>query len=310
MKAVGYFLASLLILVVIGGIIFVMGFVNLAIPQGYIGVYYSSKRGYELVSQNERRWNIERLIPFSNQLVIIPQSFTTINVDISNNLPNTSLFAKVLAAQGATGLDSASVEEAFSYSLQGSLAFRLKGQSAIEALQAGTMQAKTVKSYIDGRSASLQTSLKSVVNGLVGQNTLLLNDNIALNSAVLGRLNQLFTDLELSQLSLNFSKIPNIELYNEALNTTLAAARAVSIAETASALRRENVKAEQQDKLRLLSEYGKLLSEYPILIQFFAIDTGKLLPRDVLSDFIPTTPTPLATIEGGAETTNSATNPA
>jgi hypothetical protein len=293
MKFSGRFLAVILILGFVGGGIYLLGWVSLAVPADHFGIFYTKKSGYSLIADN-KKWYPQRLIPFSTKIIAVPSGFSEVAYNAAGTLPNTGLFARLLFTSAGNTLPLDEIEQSFSYSLAGSFSFRLKPEGALAALKEGTMDAKAVGDYMASQQKLIENFIGNALAETAAAAPVLLEAPAQLASGLEADLNRHFGNMEIINFSISSATVPNSELYNLALNTTLAKAQAINQAQEAVELRRENEKAEQQERLRLLEEYGKLLTEYPILIQFFAVDEGKLLARDVLKDFMPAPHAPLS----------------
>ena len=98
-KAIFWFIFKLIVLAIISGAIFSIGYVQFIVPLGKYGVMLSKSSGYyeKLISHDEFTWRWERLIPTNTIVLTFDLSPVTIEKNIDGVLENGERYAKVLA---------------------------------------------------------------------------------------------------------------------------------------------------------------------------------------------------------------------
>ncbi|MCL2520851.1 MAG: hypothetical protein FWE37_07645 [Spirochaetaceae bacterium] len=280
MKTLVRFLAVVLSLIILLGAVLLIGYASLTVPAQSYG-FFSGRSGYSIAQPG--LWQARNLLPFYNRLVIVPAVYHEVSVSSQNNLPNTDLFSRIFFIEhNDLNLSLEQIQQSFSYSLSGNLWFRLTEEGALAALNSGELQADDQASYYVTQAAIIANFMSTLVPSLAEE---LFADSSVLVPHLNAALMQRFSGLQFNNLSFTL-QLPNLELYQLAVSTALARARAVDLATEAQALQTENNRAEQAARLELLEQYGQLLTRYPLLLQLFALDiNGQLLPRAAAEDF-------------------------
>lgn len=142
-KAIFWFIFKLIILSLIAGAIFFVGYVQFRIPLGKCGVMLSKSSGYyeKLISHDEFTWRWERLIPTNTIILTFDLSPITIEKNIDGMLENGERYAKVLA-NGAV----------FSWKAGIKLKANIKHDKLIEVIKANNIKTQeALHSYINER---------------------------------------------------------------------------------------------------------------------------------------------------------------
>lgn len=149
-KAIFWFLFKLIILSIIAGVIFSIGYVQFRVPLGKYGVMLSKSSGYygKLITHDEFTWRWECLIPNNVAILAFDLSPVTIEKDVSGMLENGDRYTKVLA-NGAV----------FSWKASTKLKVNIIHNKLVETLKANNIRTEEVlESYIKGHVENLITN--------------------------------------------------------------------------------------------------------------------------------------------------------
>ena len=263
------FLFVLLILIIIGGAGFFLGWTHLTIPPGSYGVMRSKTHGLDnkVIRDGEFRWLWYKLLPTNVKISVYTIEPVKRTISTSGRLSSGDVYAAL------AGLDAD-----FSWGISGELSFSINPDNLPQLSErenfsddAGLRQAEErLAERIE--SFALQR-LKAYAEG---------DDDKKMESIILaGSLPELNSDIQ--------SAFPEIEN----LNCTIQVTRYPDYAlyQSVKALYREYLahqntvlnqditgEAEKRIDMRIrldeLARYGELLTKYPILLQYLALEKG------------------------------------
>nr|MDA3852032.1 hypothetical protein [Spirochaetaceae bacterium] len=104
---------------------------------------------------------------------------------------------------------------------------------------------------------------------------------------IISQLNEKIPELEIISLEPISKDIPDFQLYQEIRNQFFNYLETINIARTEEASQRAGEEWVNKEKLQVLEDYGKLITEYPLLLDFFAIDQDNGLDRRTSRDLLP-----------------------
>jgi len=261
------FITTLLFLVIIAGAVLFFGWAQLGIPPDGYGVIRSKTHGLypHLIQPGEFRWLWYKLIPTNTETAVfrlnpINHEFTT-----ENTLPSGKVYSTF-----------AGIEDDFTWSINAAISFSISPDAIIPLFSANTVNSqedltryeKDIAGQIEGfilrrieqedNSAQVETLLK---NG----------ENPWFETEILHE----FPFLQNFSLKVKSAKYPDFTLYRQAkslFNDYMAVQK-----EYASGNIREMVKTRIDSKLHFdeLELYGALLTKYPILLEYMALENRK-----------------------------------
>jgi hypothetical protein len=257
----------LMVLLILGAAVFFFGWAQLTIPPGAVGIMRSKTHGvdHRLIQEGEFRWVWYKLIPTNVSIAVFSPSPLTQPVRVRGSLPSGDVYAS------AAGLTAD-----FSYEIEGSLSFKLKAdalpsllakqnisdQAGLEAYEADL--AKTVESFAVQRLGAYAAEGESLAN-IIGAGAL-----PALEEDIL----RAFPVIENLSCTIRVIRLPDLALYN------LARSVYEEYLERQGELLKTGIfaAAERQLSARLrydeLEKYGELLTRYPALLQYLALEGG------------------------------------
>ena len=259
------FLISMFILIIFAGAIFFIGWGQFAVPAGSYGVMVSKTSGIsqKTIVPGEFCWFWERLLPTNTSMRIFSIIPVTRTTTISGELPSADIYSPML--EGSPNFS-------YKFSVQTELMMKSnylpnfvrrtdakENEQLQEYLnQQGDLIAQEVIQYI------LSKSLDNANNLM-----LLVTDTEELKAGI--NADSKFKDLEISNITVKTAQMPDTELYNiaKASYAEFQAKVKQSLAELTK--NQSTITANDYLQIERFARWGKILQEYPILIDFLAV---------------------------------------
>lgn len=149
-KAIFWFVFKLIILIIIAGAIFFVGYVQFRVPLGKYGVLLSKSSGYhkKLISHEEFAWRWECLLPTNANILLFDLSPVIIEKNLDGVLENGQRYASILS-NGAV----------FSWKASIKIKANIRHDKLIEALKANNIRTQEeLQSYIREKIESIIVS--------------------------------------------------------------------------------------------------------------------------------------------------------
>ena len=283
-------LISILLLLGAAGVIFVAGWIQILLPPATYGVLFSKTGGYdpEVMEPGVFVWRWERVIPNNVTLFLFEVQPHSIATPISGELPSAAAVASMLPGAGGAA--------DFRYQATVTVTFAVRP----EALPALVSEEGLTPQDLDHWTRTKGTAVGRAALELLQRRAqaTALTDLAALEAEILEPLAASYSELQVLGVRFSDLHLPDIEVYDRGRSAYLElmdaqyAARRAAVVDLAH--ERERGLAAQETRraaLQVLREYGAVLQEYPVLIQFLALQNGA--GRDAFLDL----PAPLAATE-------------
>ncbi|MBQ3025553.1 MAG: hypothetical protein IJD23_09635 [Spirochaetaceae bacterium] len=259
------FLISMFILIIFAGAVFFIGWGQFAVPAGSYGVMVSKTSGIsqKTIVPGEFCWFWERLLPTNTSMRIFSIIPVTRTTTISGELPSADIYSPML--EGSPNFS-------YKFSVQTELMMKSnylpnfvrrtdakENEQLQEYLnQQGDLIAQEVIQYILSKSLDNANNLM-----LLATDTEELKKGINADSK--------FKDLEISNITVKTAQMPDTELYNiaKASYAEFQAKVKQSLAELTK--NQSTITANDYLQIERFARWGKILQEYPILIDFLAV---------------------------------------
>ena len=265
------FLVFLLLLLILGGTGFYFGWAQLKVPPGSYGVMRSKTHGTEpeLIKEGEFRWVWYKLIPTNVEILVFTPKIVTHQIKNSGSLPSGKVYA-----------DLAGVEMDFSWEISGDFSFSIKpnaipslilrdnisDQQGFEALE--NEYARRIESIILRRLESYGQDDKKMEGLLFAASIPDLNREIE----------TAFPELEKVNCIIRAARFPDYALYRSVrgLYEEYMAHKHMVLSTGITA----GAETQMSSRLRLdeLEKYGEILTRYPILMEYLAMERRLMLP--------------------------------
>jgi len=265
-------IAILLILIIVGGGVFCIGWMQLRLDEGEYAVVYRKSHGYETepIRSEEFEWRWEALFPTYLTLHKFNLRPQTTNIVQSGSLPSGETYSAIIGDD----ID-------FSWEIEVRINYRVNPESLPALLESGFDDLDSLYSDFE---AKLNSAVLDIINQAMAANP---------NEAMAGGRDWLSESMKNSTIdervdiieaSLIRWRYPDMALYAEARRLMLETmeARQVVISEVENLAAR--LESNQEIRLKLLKNYGQLLDEHPILIDFFKLEgipVESLLPTAI-----------------------------
>ena len=262
-------LISLFILLIAAGTVFVFGWVQIFVPIGKYGVLVSKTSGVDPVpvTNGTFRWQWETLIPTNSELYLFtlePKNYTT---KISGELPYSSEYNSIFS----TNYD-------FSYNYDVTLSLSVKPDYL----------PRLVKDYAVHNDEDLEKLLSSQVQNICGDivNFLITSnedDTHTIQSSVdtekimdATDADRKFPFVTFNSIEVKSAKSPDLVLYKSVRNSYSEYQSQTQKQFVDTAVHETQVSSEDYYLFERYRNLGKLLTEYPVLIDYFAVQQDNL----------------------------------
>ena len=258
---------TLIILLATTGTVFYLGWVQPSVPVGSFGVLRSKTHGTdaEVIKEGKIRWVWYKLIPNNVTITVFNIKENTILLDFSGVLPS-----------GDTYSTLAGLKIDFSYGFSGSLSYKLKVESLPALSDRENLLSQTeLDAYISRLSKEIDNHIKALL-WTYGENEKILREAWETGSidALEKSLAGSYPDIEILGCTVKTLRFPDFILYNEVrqLYRDYLTAQRTDIRDTIGRMASENI--ENRRRVDELAGYGELLTKYPVLIQYLALEKG------------------------------------
>jgi hypothetical protein len=261
------FLGVLAILMLLGGAAFFFGWAQLQVPAGSLGIIRSKTHGVDPrpVGEGEFRWVWYKLIPTNVTIEVYRPGRINHAFSSSGFLPSGDTYAAL-----------AGIKENFSWEISGEFSFNIKN-AVLPGLAAGGYIAGEdgLRTYEKSLGGRIEAALLKEIGGYGrDQGTVEALVSGASTRTLETLVQREFQEIEDLSITIHTLRYPDFALYNSVkkLYEEYLGRQRLTLQEDAD---RE---AEDRIKIRLrfdeLSAYGELLSKYPILLQYLALERG------------------------------------
>ena len=268
------FLVFLLFLLILAGAVFFLGWAQLKVPHGSYGVIRSKTHGIDsqIVREGEFRWLWYKLIPTNVEISVFTPKTVTRNINSSGVLPSGNVYAALAGINEVT----TGINPDFSWEITGEITFSVKPE-AFPALCAN----ENIISNDDLRTLE-NNYARRMESMVLGRLIYLGEDEKRMESillaGVLAEINReietAFPELEKISCTLKAVRFPDYGLYKsvkELHNEYLSYQRQYlqnNVTRNADSVISTRLRFDELEK------YGEILTRYPILMQFLALEKG------------------------------------
>ena len=260
------FLVFLFFLLVLGGTGFYLGWAQFKVPPGSYGVMRSKTHGIDqdLIREGEFRWVWYKLIPTNVEIHSFSPSLVNHSIRSSGSLPSGRIYAALLE-----------LDVDFSWEISGDFSFSVRPEALTGLiLQENINNQEDLKRLEDEYERRLEAFILRRIQTLSQDERAMEALLFAAGIPELNReIEAAFPELERINCRIQVVRFPDYglyrsvrELYNEYL------VHQQRILETD--LARRTAESQMETRLRMdeLEKYGELLSRYPILLDFLALE--------------------------------------
>lgn len=254
---------SLIILILAAGAVFYFGLVSFQLEEGDYAVMFTKTHGYETdpLVPGVFNWRWQALIPTNMTLHTFSLETRTVPIRRSGNLMSSELYGSLIPESPD-----------FSWNIDLDVVYRILPQALPKLVSDGLLSGGIEEWYAHYESRIVAETDEIMEKSVVGDAAENLMNPIALGNLIRDTLAASREEVEIISVGINAVSVPDMALYARAreLYFQLMDARETAIAAAESqSIEREDA---ADSRMRILENYGRILTEYPVLIDFFSLE--------------------------------------
>jgi len=256
---------SFLLFLGLCGYLFYMGWkVQFQIPEGQAALLHSKITGYEeeLVHPGHFIWRWQGMIPTDLTLHLVPMDYRRVSLENQGELPSGEIY-----------LAHAGLEGNFDYKLTMDVQYRVKESHYLDQVEKGLLTPANMDDFFVRTDSQIMDYAIQVL-----QNPEELNED---QDQVLGFINlkeenfaSAFPYLEFASIQIRFSQVPDMTLYSALREDYLHFLHEKNNQLTELTVTQMGRDMQVEEKMEILREYGELITQYPLLLDFFSMENG------------------------------------
>lgn len=276
-------LVTLVLLIVIGGAVFFVGWIQVTLPANTYAVLFSKTSGWEaeVLAPGTFVWRWQRIIPTNMTVYRYELSPRRATAALSAALPSGDVYSAFLGEDAS-----------FDYDISVRVGYSVLPEALPRLAERRDLLPEDVRAYLDVVESVLSQRVSSIVTELVEDDSIPISQSAGyadVAETLASRLPQSFPNLEIISVDVTELSLPDMQLYRRARDAylTYVDERAEALSDAAREVALDQAEAARD--LDLLEHYGRILDSYPILLDYFAL--GKELDLDPLNlrDLTPPT---------------------
>ncbi|MFW5806225.1 MAG: hypothetical protein ACOCWU_01025 [Spirochaetota bacterium] len=259
------FLVGLFILLIAAGAVFYIGWVQIRIPAGSYGVVFTKTGDWDetVIRPGEFHWRWERLLPTNFTLHVFPATAHRVDLRSSGTLPSAEVYAEYLE-------DSPD----FGYQIDLTVAYRIRASELPRLAREQGLRPADLEEWYNDYDDRITDQARGLVREVYTEAQEESPGRIhlaSLEKELTDAFAEEFSDLEFLQVVPTRVSVPDFDLYEagRSLYFETVEARRAAIAE--DALEAEERRITEESRLGTLKRYGELLSEFPVLLDYFSM---------------------------------------
>jgi hypothetical protein len=269
-KSLSFFLVFIII-VILGAAVFFLGWAQLRVPPGSYGIIRSKTHGIDdrLIHEGEFRWIWYKIIPTNTVITVFAPAIVERPLKISGTLPSGAVYGSF-----------AGIDADFSYEIEGSVSFRVKALSLPVLMRDQDVTDQNALEAFESRIADEVTAFAGELLLRYGEDEKKIQAILqtGTSSQLQTDILEAFPDIEDLVCVIRSVRMPDFALYRttrsiyEEYLSRQHGLLEQDLAEAAAGHINGRIRYDE------LSKYGELLSKYPLLLYYLAIERG-LDPR-------------------------------
>ncbi|MDR2433097.1 MAG: hypothetical protein LBD47_00825 [Treponema sp.] len=261
------FFITLFILIILGGLAFFFGWVQLQVPPGAYGIVRSKTHGVDprMIRSGEFRWLWYALIPTNVEVVVFRVEPVRHSVSGGNTLPSGDTYAAFAGAAAD-----------FSWEFKASLSFTVNPDTLVTLVSDNNIGSQyELDTYEQGIAEKMEAFvLRRLSSGDADarqmEEMLKTGSSPELERELAGQ----FPGLDDVSCLVSAAKFPDFALYNEVrglYEDFIAGQREYA---SSALLQKAESRIDSQLRFDELEQYGALLTKYPVLLDYLALERG------------------------------------
>lgn len=262
------FLFWLFFLIIIAGVVLYFGWIR--VPENNVALGFSTITGYDtsFMESGKLNWRWQKLIPKCYTLKMYQLETQSAEVSVAQTLPSGELYASGMAGNPD-----------FSFSVKYAISYKIKEDSLYGMATSGELG----DGGLDAFYADIKEKIQNAASSLLGEEMAKAMagstfSQKALEDGVKTRIGQQLSDIDIISFDTAEAKFPDIELYMAAKTKYLENQEKQQEIAAQKEKETTDFNAKIDQRIELLKKYGELLTQYPILIEYFKTKNESLLP--------------------------------
>ena len=261
------FLLFLVILIALAGTVFFLGWAQLTVPNGSYGVMRSKTHGLdsEIIRDGEFRWIWYKLIPTNVKISVYTLGPVKRTIRSSGNLSSGQVYTAL-----------AGLEADFSWEIAGELSFSLRP----EALPEFTARANVIDD--EGLQKAEEELALRIENVVMDRLRILADseDELKIESLLISgsipelnsEIERIFPEIENLICTIRTVRYPDFALYQSVKSLYRDYLERQNAVLNLDITREAGKRIDTRLRLDELAKYGELLTKYPILLEYLALE--------------------------------------
>lgn len=244
-----------------------MGWTQFNLPIGSVGVLRSSSHGTDskVIQPGKIRWVWYKLLPKNAVVTPFFLKETQIPLEISGSLPSGAVYSALVG-----------LKTDFSYAFSGALTYKLKAET-LPALaeRENLLKQEDLDNYLTQFNGEIQTRTRRLLMEYAeNEKALKEAQDTGTIRGLESELRSVFPTIELRSCTFKSVRFPDLILYDEIrrLYRDYLAAQRKEVRDDMITIAAENIK--NLRRFDELAAYGDLLTRYPVLLQYLALEKG------------------------------------
>jgi regulator of protease activity HflC (stomatin/prohibitin superfamily) len=265
----------IIVLLVVGGVGFYFGWIQIRIPADGYGVIFTRTNGWEddAVEPGTFVWRWQGLIPTNLSLYVFTPEAHRTSASLSGTLPSGDAIKMILPDAGA-----------FRYEVGVDVQTRLRPQKLPSLARDRELRPGDLSDYYEELDSRISTLAQDALMRLVENDDealTLSNRHDEVVRAITARIEEQLPEVEVVAVTPRRLDLPDLELYRDAkrLATEVLESRAQSLKDAVERI--ADTQAQTDSGLSLLERYGEILDRYPVLLEYFKV--GQEIDGDPLN---------------------------
>lgn len=259
------FIISVMLLGLFGGVLLFIGWTQFSIPSGTTGVMISKTGGIhpEAIIPGNFTWRWERLLPTNAQMRVFSMYPVSVTKTLSGSLPSADIYSPMLEGKPD-----------FSYSFTVSVELQLKPDFLPSFVRRTNAAAQNeLDNYLSSKASDIA---QDVLEFVLLENHKFSASSVSLGynaEAVIEHLLSLskYADISIDAVHIQTIKLPDTELYLLAKEAYMNYQEKVRSSLASMTENQSVMSAEDYIQIERFARWGKVLEDYPILIDFIAV---------------------------------------
>ncbi len=263
------FLLWLILIIIVGSVIFYIGWTQYRLDQDMYGVIYTKTSGYfeEPIESGHFSWSGWRLIPGNLTITQIPSSSRSISIRAKKTLPAADSYKMMVIGDPVFSYDA---DITISYSLEKGSVVALVSSYGVNELNSTTWFLAKDEMV---RSIALEIITDYFIHKDVSASKDMISEDI--KGYLSTQIKTYFTELNINDISMTFNSLPDFEIYSQAKKSYEEMVELKNETLADAILQSPEMITENMLYIDKLQNYGQLLSQYPILLEYLRIEQAQ-----------------------------------